>query len=256
MKEGQVVFERTIKTRSAGYNNTVATLPPTQTDEYILLFANNQSLWQLFRAATAEQGTPTAQGTVYKIIDRNETYFNFSTATRLEEKEVLDQTYIVQNSLLKINWKITNETKKILDYTVQKAVAQHLITYFQTVMENRALKPEKRTDTASITAWFTNAIPVPAGPAAYQGTLAGLILELELNKGQTVYKALKVSPKVNVNAIKEPKGKRLSAAAYALEKNRQMKEMQKNRLGEWTEHSCQLIIRGNGILIPHREWHG
>src|SRR2546423_11191807 len=54
------------------------------------------------------------------------------------------------------------------------------------------------------TTLFRSAIPVPAGPD-FQGQLSGLILEIDIN-GMPTYKAIELSPKVNVASIKEPKG--------------------------------------------------
>lgn len=65
--------------------------------------------------------------------------------------------YKYTEPVLKIDWKIGNETKEILGYKCTKATASHRGRNW--------------------TAWFANDIPVNGGPV-YFGSLPGLILEL------------------------------------------------------------------------------
>jgi GLPGLI family protein len=96
-------------------------------------------------------------------------------------------------------------------------------------MENGELKRQQVPDTLNIIAWFTTEIPVAVGPSDYQGQLPGAILELDVNKGQTVIRAVEFSPKVNVAKIKEPKdGKRVTAAEYTSERDKLMEQMRRN----------------------------
>ena len=82
-------------------------------------------------------------------------------------------------------WKITNETGKLGNYTVIKAIAGK-----------------------NITAWFTPDIPVPFGPYG-EGGLPGLILKIQL--GRRIIYANKIIPLKEPIKIPEPKGKRVSA---------------------------------------------
>jgi GLPGLI family protein len=78
--------------------------------------------------------------------------------------------------------------------------------------------------------WFTPAIPVPAGPD-FQGQLPGLILEIDIN-GMPNYKAIEVSPTVNLASIKEPKGgKKVTEEEFEKERDKVIQEMQRNRPG-------------------------
>lgn len=63
-------------------------------------------------------------------------------------------------------WKITDETKNILGYRVQKATAKVFYEYHED------------GDSPDVIAWFTTDIPYSVGPAGYYG-LPGLILELK-----------------------------------------------------------------------------
>ncbi|HYH14401.1 MAG TPA: hypothetical protein VD794_04230, partial [Flavisolibacter sp.] len=62
MKEGKVVYERTIQMQRRNINPDVANmLPRERKDHFELLFANNQSLWRTLQ--TAEEGNNTFSGT-------------------------------------------------------------------------------------------------------------------------------------------------------------------------------------------------
>jgi len=67
-------------------------------------------------------------------------------------------------------WKITDETKYIQGYKVRKAVTRSI-----------EIPPDKPSYYGKVYAWFTDEIPIPAGPERYVG-LPGLILEIEYEK--------------------------------------------------------------------------
>ncbi len=98
-------------------------------------------------------------------------------------------------------------------------------------MVNGEVKREEVPDTSNITAWFTLAIPVAVSPE-FQGQLPGLILAIDINNGRTVYKAIEVSPKVDLAILKEPKdGKKITPKEFADERTKLMKDMQRNGPG-------------------------
>jgi GLPGLI family protein len=236
MKEGRIVYQRTFQlpTRIFGGDpNVTAQLPKSRTDQYELLFGNNQSLWQYMPDANQE-GDPNTISNGNMILrfgggGSDVTYFNFDKGSRVDQREIVDKSYIVTDSIQKLDWKMTDETKTILIYTARKATSSRISQRTKLSMENGEMKREPFSDTAQIVAWFTTDVPVPIGPAGYQGQLPGLILELDEGNGQTVYKAIEVSPKVNTSKIKEPKdGKKLTAAQFDKEREKVMEEMRKN----------------------------
>lgn len=76
-----------------------------------------------------------------------------------------------------INWVISNETKKVQDYTLQKASAKF--------------------GGRSWTAWFNKEIPINEGPFKFQ-RLPGLIFEIRDNHNNFIYNLVK-SQKIDVN---------------------------------------------------------
>jgi len=236
MKEGRVVYERTFQLPTRFLNadpNVTGQLPKSRTDQYELLFGNNQSLWQYLPDASSDgdPNTFTGGGMVLRFAGGSNdiSYFNFDKALQVDQREIADKNYVVTDSIRKLGWKLTDETKTILKYTARKVIAQRIGTRNQMIMENGEMKRQQVADTVNIIAWFTTDIPVSAGPGIYQGQLPGLILELDENNGRTTYKAIEVSPKVNVSKIKEPKdGKKMTAADFDKEREKVMEEMRKN----------------------------
>ena len=125
-----------------------------------------------------------------------------------------------------MTWKLGDETKIVLGYPVRKATAQTVNPVTRMSMENGEMKRKEIMDTSNIVAWFATDIPVPAGPASYQGGLPGLVLEVDINNGRSSIKAIEISPKVSVASIKEPKGgKKITSAEYAKEQEKMAEEM-------------------------------
>lgn len=233
MKEGRIVYERTIQLPTRMFNTdpgVASQLPKSRTDQFELLFGNNQSLWQFLPNATNEDpGTFSGNGVVLRFGGMNEiSYYNFEKGTRTDQREIMDRSFVVSDSIRKGQWKLTNETKSILNYTAHKAIGQRISSRMQMTMENGEMKRQSIPDTSEIVAWFTTDIPLAIGPEM-QGQLPGAILELEVNKGQTIYKAIEVSPKVNISKIKEPNdGKKVTAAEFTKEREKLMEEMRRN----------------------------
>jgi GLPGLI family protein len=236
MKEGRVVYERTFQLPQRIFANNpdlAARLPKSRTDQYELLFGNNQTLWQYLPDANSEGdgNTFAGGGMVFRFAGGGNdiSYCNLDKGTRVDQREIADKNYVVTDSVRKLDWRLTGESKTILNYKAFKATAQRIGTRMQMSMENGEMKRQQVADTSSIIAWFTSDIPVAVGPGNYQGQLPGLILEVEENNGQTIFKAVEVSPKVSVSKIKEPKdGKKMTAAEFDKERDRVMQEMQKN----------------------------
>lgn len=232
MKEGKVVYERTITFQQRQNMNPerANNMPRSRTDRFELSFAKNQSLWESLPDLESNDENTGGGGMRFMRFGGADdiTYFNFETGKRIDQRELASKTYIVEDSIRKLSWKLSGETKTILNYTARKATAQRIGTRFIMSMENGEMKRQEVADTTNINAWFTTDVPVPAGPE-FGGQLPGLILELEMNNGRMVYKAVEVSPKVSVNNIKEPKGgKKMTAEEFTKEQSRIMEEMRRN----------------------------
>jgi GLPGLI family protein len=113
-----------------------------------------------------------------------------------------------------------------------KATTTRISTRTSVNMDNGKLETVEVQDTANITAWFTNSIPVSMGPGEYQGQLPGLILEMDVNNGRQTFKAISISEKADLTVIKEPTGKkRYTPEEYRKEMDKAMKERTQNMPG-------------------------
>ncbi|HVF80807.1 MAG TPA: GLPGLI family protein [Flavisolibacter sp.] len=234
-KEGKVIYERTTQASVRSFGN----LPPEiqaqmakpRTDHFELLFTQQHSLYQFLPNAVDDGGGTFSGGgvTIQMRGGANDiTYTDFEKGTRTDQREIMEKNFVVSDTLAKLQWKLSEETKTILTFAARKATATTVNTRPRTTMENGEMKREMISDTVNVVAWYTPDVPVSAGPT-YAGQLPGLILEVNVNNGQSVTKAIEFSPKVAASKIKEPKdGKKLTAAEFTKEREKLMEEMRKN----------------------------
>ncbi len=235
-KEGKVVYERTVQMQIsfAGMNEEMQRMiPKSRTDRFDLTFGNNQSLWRQAEVENADDGTFASEGGGMQVrtvmAGSNDVLFtNFETGKRVEKRELFDKTFIVDDSVKALKWKMTGESKMILGHNCMKAEAPQISKRMQTTMDNGKMERKEVTDTSVVTAWFAADMPVPAGPAEFQGQLPGVILELSAGT-RLNFKAVEISPKADIASIKEPTGKkRYTAAEFSKERDKMLKEMERS----------------------------
>lgn len=239
-KEGKVIYERTIQMNNLRFNANMsaeiraemAQMPKSRTDQFELLFTPQHSLYQFLpNAADDGSGNTFSSGgmTIQVRGGANDvTYIDFAAGTRVDQREIMEKSFVVTDTLAKLQWKLSEETKTILNFTAHKAIATTVNQRSRMTMENGEMKREMINDTVKVIAWYTTDVPVAAGPN-YAGQLPGLILELDVNNGQNIIKAIEFSPKVAANKIKAPNdGKKLTAAEFSKEREKLMEEMRKN----------------------------
>lgn len=234
-KEGRVVYERTVQMPTRTFGNlppdVQAQLPKSRTMQYELLFTPEHSLWQyLPNVANDDQGTFAGGGVVIRMAGgaNESTYVDFTKGSRIDQRELFEKSYVVTDTVARVQWKLSDETKPILTFTAHKAVGTSVVSRPRVTVENGEMKREMVTDTVPVVAWYTTDVPVPTGPD-FQGQLPGLILEMDINKGQNITTAIEFAPKVAANKIKEPNdGKRMTAAEFSKEREKLMEEMRKN----------------------------
>lgn len=234
-KEGRIVYNRTIHMQLRNFRNDPELekqIPKSRTDQYELLFSGSQALWQFLPNANADGGEQSFGngGVMIRFAGgmNDASFFDLNTGTRVDHRDVMDHSFIVSDSIRKISWKLSDETKTILEHVCRKATATRISTRVQMTMENGEMKRNPVEDTSVVVAWYTADIPVAVGPE-YVGQLPGAVLELDIANGQTSYIATEITPKVNTKTIKAPKdGKKLTQAEFVVERDRIMEEMRKN----------------------------
>ncbi|MET3879035.1 GLPGLI family protein [Chitinophaga sp. OAE865] len=241
-QQGRVLYERTIQMQmrmmgiGAGASAEAEPdnlLPHSRKEKLELLFGNGQSLRRAVEEDAPEEIADEGGMHIRMMVVGNNdvSYTSFSNNRVVEQREFAAKNYIITDSIHRLNWKMTGETRTILNYPCQQAVTQRIGKRLMSTVENGQMKSREVADTANITVWFTLAIPVPAGPD-FQGQLPGLILAIDINNGATVYQALEVSPVADLAAIREPsKGKKVTEEQFNKEREKLVAEMQRNGRG-------------------------
>ncbi|RYG54549.1 MAG: GLPGLI family protein [Chitinophagaceae bacterium] len=236
-QEGRILYERTtqLQLRLAGMGDGMErNIPQTRTDKLEVLFGKNQSIRKPVIEETPEPSNFENGGIVIRTFAGGAddvSYFNYDEKRMVDQREFAGKKYIISDSIRPLQWKLTGESKSVLGLPCQEARAQRISTRIQTMIANGEPQRTEIADTANIVAWFTPAIAVPTGPE-YQGQLPGAILEINVNEGRTIYKAIEISPKTDLALIKEPKsGKKVTTKEFADEQQKMMQEMQRNNGG-------------------------
>lgn len=226
LHEGTIVYERKINMhRRIQDEQMKAMMPEFRTSKHQLLFSDSVSV---YRAVPEDEMPEAGDGGPRMMIrvggpgDGGELYKNFAEGRSIQSTDLGAKTYLIEDSIRPRNWKLTNETKVILGYTCRKAVST------ETMMQGGAIRMitnnngTTQTDTANkpkpvqvqVEAWYAEGITSPVGPESY-GMLPGVILELNIDNGATVYTALEVKKEVAKKDIKEPKkGKRVTREEF------------------------------------------
>jgi len=124
----------------------------------------------------------------------NTIYTDLGTNLKLTQKKVYEETFLVKDTIRKINWKITGETREIAGYMCRRANAVMM-------------------DSVYVVAFYTDEIPVSGGPESFNG-LPGMILGVALPHENVTWFATKVTDRpVEAKAIAAPtKGKATDSA--------------------------------------------
>lgn len=114
----------------------------------------------------------------YHYFEYYENFYDLKSGKIVEQRFLKDKDIkLLANWTNDLKWKISDETKKINEYTVQKAVVQ--------AYEKAGRGTE--WDYGDAIVWFAPEIPISSGPDRYAG-LPGLILEVEFTKRSISYK--------------------------------------------------------------------
>jgi GLPGLI family protein len=103
----------------------------------------------------------------------NIVYSDLGTNISTSQKKLMGEVFLVTDTIRKIKWKITDETREIAGYTCRRANA--------VVM-----------DSIYVVAFYTDKIPVSGGPESFTG-LPGMILSLVLPNEHVRWDATKIT---------------------------------------------------------------
>jgi GLPGLI family protein len=217
-----------------------AMVPQFRTQPMELYFTETESYYKILEEDEDPMAGGGGGGGFRVMMGRMtpEVHINYETSIKLEQREMMGKKYLIEDTLKTRPWKLTGETKKIHGYDCMKATLTDTMRMGGMRMSMSRSGPgggnrdtssiSRRVDTAraqNIEAWFTDAIPVAAGPGIYN-SLPGMVLEVDINKGESTFIAKKVElKKVKSTDIKAPtKGEKITQAEF----RKKMEEMMKN----------------------------
>ena len=164
-------------------------MPQFSTSWYQFTFNNNKAVYKFDRLDEKTKlpwGSNNAEDNIW--------YSDYNEGTFTDQKFVFDNTYLLSDTLMKIDWKLVpNETREIAGFNCRKAVG---IIF----------------DSVYVFAFYTDEIVVNGGPMGIHG-LPGMIMGITIPRMFTSWIATKLQVNgVNTNIIAAPsKGKKKKA---------------------------------------------
>ncbi|TAE18716.1 MAG: GLPGLI family protein [Bacteroidetes bacterium] len=236
-----IVYEKTINLHATIQNEEMkAFVPPTRSTKHELLVADSVTLYKAIidtQGEAFEQGDGRMRRLNFGGGGDDEVYYNTQSKIRVRGTEFFGDPYVVTDTVTRLKWKLTDETKTILNHSCKKAILISTVARNATFSQFRmnrsrpdsANTSQVRRDTTTrvdtTIAWFATDLPVSSGPEVFSG-LPGLIMELEMARGSVKILAIEEKNEVAVKKIKAPtKGKKLSSAEYTDEIQKKMEEL-------------------------------
>jgi len=171
-------------------------------------------------------------------------YKNTKESLFAEKTDLMGKIFLIRDSLSKPDWKLTNETKGIGNYTCYKAIWEQesrKITYV-----NNKRQETDEMEVRTITAWYTPEIPINNGPDSYWG-LPGLILEVNEN-GERLMLCSKIvlNPKESIIIAEPKKGKKVNKKEFEKIAEKKAEEMMKRFQNNRSDGGDGIQIRIGG----------
>ncbi|MFY8184533.1 MAG: GLPGLI family protein [Bacteroidia bacterium] len=169
IKAGKIVYERKTnlykKFKGDDVKEWLKESDKNKVDVFELYFNDSLSVFKPQESDLKE--------TMSWATSKNQVYQNSKTKQRITVKTIWGEELIVQDSLYKRTWKITESTRKIAGYECRKAIWQ-------------------ANDSTRLYAWYCNEIEPSIGPESFIG-LPGAILGLATEDGGVIYFAKSVT---------------------------------------------------------------
>jgi GLPGLI family protein len=127
----------------------------------------------------------------------NTVYRDFEKGSRTTKKNMFGTDYLVQDSLLKIDWRITNEPRTIAGFECKKAVGRIF-------------------DSVVVIAFYTDEILASTGPESFGG-LPGMILGLAIPRLHTTWYATKLEVMETPTIAPPKEGKKYNGEQFKKE---------------------------------------
>lgn len=212
--KGRIVYERTVNQHkpfeeeggeNEWWKEMMKTFPKIVKDQYELKFTDSKSVYKL-----EKENTDNKYMWGSKPNETDNVINDLSNQTITIQREIFENTYLIKDTLRNLEWRITQETREIAGFECKKAVT-------------------KICDSVVVVAFYTDQIPVSAGPES-MGGLPGMIMGLAIPRMYTTWFATKlelVEPTVQ-QLNPSQKGKKVNWVQLNTELKKGMKDWGKD----------------------------
>lgn len=180
-------------------------IPKFVTDVFELVFSSDVSVYKLASENPDNKYMWGGKPSTTDIVIQNHTSRQLSI-----QRDVFEQTYLLQDSLRNFQWRITEEKREIAGFDCRKAVT-------------------RICDSVYIVAFYTDQIPVSSGPESF-GNLPGMILGLAVPRLSITWFATRVELTTPTAQKLQPtlKGKKANWIKYNADLQKAMKDWGKD----------------------------
>ncbi len=150
------------------------------------------------------------------VADKNVVFTDYRKNMSISQKPVYEETFLIEDTLQKIKWKLTADTRSIAGFNCRKAIG---------ILD----------DSIAVFAFYADELMISGGPESIHG-LPGMILGVGVPRLHTTWFATKVQvSNINMDAVvPAKKGKKVDRATM-------MKSLDKV-LRQWGAYGSKLII--------------
>jgi GLPGLI family protein len=214
----EVEFEKTINVRAAykqadpeWYEMIKNNLPQTVVSYHNFIGDSSHSIYKPGREVVLEQ-----RYWYRPVADKNVVYTDYRQQKVFAQKPVYEETFLIEDSLTKIKWKLTSDTRVIAGYECRKAIG---------ILD----------DSVAIFAFYSDELLINGGPESIQG-LPGMILGMGIPRLHTTWFATKVQVNnVSLKEVTAPKKGRKSTRGQML---KQLSDILRN----WGTYGSRMIV--------------
>lgn len=162
-----------------------------------------------------KEGVLDLRGGYRPVADKNIVFTDFKKGLSISQKPIYEETFLVEDSVSKIKWRLTPDTRTIAGYECRRAIG---------ILD----------DSVAVFAFYTDEIMISGGPEGIQG-LPGMILGIVVPRLHATWFATKVDVfDINMNVVTPAtKGKKVNRSTM-------MKSLDKI-LRQWGTYGSKMI---------------
>lgn len=172
---GKITFEKKINLVRAMENSNLPQEAREKMQKYVTsnwdLFFDQQK--SVYKPSKKENESSNNLFTFSLGKQSNAVYTDYAKEQRVLKRSIMDEDYLLTDTIPKIDWKVMNEVRNIAGYECRKAIG---VIY----------------DTVYVVAFYTDELLMPGGPEGFGG-LPGTILGLAIPRYNTTWFAVKVN---------------------------------------------------------------